>query len=330
MSTLHELPATDVDVEASFLAMEAESTPDLPGRPALVVKVVGIVVTPMIAALAVLGGIGSFTTVEKMAEPYFGSLAWIVPVGMDVGILVLLMWDLLMEYLNLPWPVLRWVAWAYVAGTVLVNVIAAHGELAGSVMHAAMPVLFVTVIEGVRHLIRRWIGLSTGRRVERVPVARWMLAPVSSFLLWRRMVLWHITSYRQGLHLEYRHLLAVSCLREEHGRWTWRWKAPLSERMALRRLPGGVVEEAVSETFTPNHEIAPSYAEEAETTACCGDAELMDAAWQIHQEADGQERRLSRDELGWRLRELGFTVSNERLTEVISAIRGDTAAKGEA
>jgi hypothetical protein len=43
------------------------------------------------ADLAVLGGIGSFSTVRRLAVPWFGtSSAWIVPVGIDIGILALL------------------------------------------------------------------------------------------------------------------------------------------------------------------------------------------------------------------------------------------------
>ncbi|MEV1199431.1 DUF2637 domain-containing protein [Microbispora rosea] len=46
-------------------------------------------------ALAVLGGIGSFATLRHLAEPWFGPQAWIVPIGIDLGILALLAWDLL-------------------------------------------------------------------------------------------------------------------------------------------------------------------------------------------------------------------------------------------
>ncbi len=81
-------------------------------------------------------------------------------------------------------------------------------------MHAAMPVLFITVIEGIRHLIRQLTGLATGIRIERIPLSRWLLAPRTTFLLGRRMILWHVTSYRDGLALEHEHLTAVSRLQE--------------------------------------------------------------------------------------------------------------------
>ncbi|MEV5831551.1 DUF2637 domain-containing protein [Spirillospora sp. NPDC052242] len=274
-----------------------------------------ITVAPLIGGLAVLGGMASFSTVREMAEPHFGGLAWIVPIGMDLGILILLTWDLLMEYLDMPWPVLRWTAWAYIVGTVLVNVAAARGEFAGVVMHAAMPTLFIIVVEGARHLIRRWVGLASGSRLERVPTVRWLLAPVSSLLLWRRMVLWHITGYRHGLDLEYRHLLAVSALQQQYGRWTWRWRAPLEERLALRKLPTGAAVAEVRPRTGPNPG-RPS-----------GEDELMAVVRRLQEEAERQGVRLTRDKLGPQLRELGYTVANKRVAKLVAAVRSERSRR---
>src|SRR6266851_9976084 len=80
------------------------SAPDLDSRlasAAVAVKIATAVVAPLVGALAVLGAIGSFATVRHLAVPWFGSSAWIVPVGVDIGILALLAWDLLAEYLGL-------------------------------------------------------------------------------------------------------------------------------------------------------------------------------------------------------------------------------------
>src|SRR6266851_4862392 len=101
MSTAAHVPA---DAEASSPAI-ASSSPggEYPYLTATVKIAVGLV-TPLIAALAVLGAIG---TVRSLAVPWFGVSAWIVPVGVDIGILALLTWDLLAEYLGLSWPVLR-------------------------------------------------------------------------------------------------------------------------------------------------------------------------------------------------------------------------------
>lgn len=270
------------------------------------VTVAMCLVAPLVLALAVLGGIGSFGTINKLAQPWFGAWSWIVPVGIDVGIIALLAWDLLMEFADLAWPVLRWVAWSFTAATVVLNISAARGDLVAAVMHAAMPLLFVTVIEGIRHLICRWVGLTTNTRRERVPLSRWLLAPLSSWMLWRRMVLWNITKYPCGLGLEYVHLLAVSRLKEEHGRWLWRWKAPLSQRVALQLHP--------ARTAFPEelHEVQLPVAERDEA--------LIEAAQKIIAEAEDAGVRLSQVDLAARLRSQGHRIANERLRWLATAV----------
>ncbi|MCG5218116.1 DUF2637 domain-containing protein [Streptosporangium sp. KLBMP 9127] len=263
-------------------------------------------VAPLLLALAVLGGIGSFGTISKLAQPWFGAWSWIVPVGIDVGIIALLAWDLLMEFAGLAWPVLRWVAWSFIAATVVLNISAAHGDPAAAVMHAAMPLLFVTVVEGIRHLIRRWVGLTTNTRRERVPLSRWALAPLSSWMLWRRMVLWNITKYPNGLELEYVHLLAVSRLKEEHGRWLWRWKAPLSDRVALQLHPARTA--------------FPEDLPEPQLPIAERDDALIEAAQKILAEAEHDGVRLSQMDLAARLRAQGHRIANERLRWLATAV----------
>jgi len=261
------------------------------------------VVAPLLCALATLGGIGSFATVRYLAGPWFGHLAWIVPVGVDAGILALLAWDLLAEYLGLPWPVLRWTAWAFIAATVYLNIAAAHGSPTASVMHAAMPILFVTVIEGIRHLIRQITGLATGTRIERIPLSRWLLAPRTTFLLARRMVLWHVTSYHDGLQLEYHRLLAVSRLQQAHGRWLWRWRAPLQERLALR---------LALDIAQPSPEATPLSED---------DERLIDEAARIMRDPRQQRARLSQAALARELRSRGHQIANERLRWLTATAR---------
>lgn len=179
----------------------------------------------LFAGLAGLGGYGSFASVRDVAEPWFGDQAWIVPAGVDLGILALVSVALLLEWLAMPMPALRWMAFAFTGATVWLNVSAAHGDATGMVMHAAMPVLFITFIEAVRHAVRRRAGIAAGTVREGVPVARWLLAPVSTFRLWRRMVLWQITSYPRALTAEQRRRRALALLTEHYGR-KWKSKAP--------------------------------------------------------------------------------------------------------
>jgi hypothetical protein len=92
------------------------------------------------------------------------------------------------------------------------------------------------------------------------------------------MVLWNVTSYQQALGLEYARILAVSRLQEAHGRRLWRWKAPLSERLALRMVPVGttlgadaLAADAPAGAAAPGSPAAPLEAEPA-TSAIPPDA----------------------------------------------------------
>jgi hypothetical protein len=271
-------------------------------RQSTVVWVSAAIIAPLVCLLGILGAIGSFTTIRHLAVPWFGTSAWIVPIGIDLGIAALLAWDLLAEYTGLPWPVLRWTAWAFIAATVYLNIAAARGILDAAIMHAALPVLFVTVVEGARHLIRRATGLADGTRIERIPFARWLLAPRSSFLLYRHMVLWQVTSYRVGLRLEHQRQQAISGLQQRHGHYLWRWRAPLSDRLALR--PGPDLDKL------PELEQAQA-TENGESNG--PDSQLVIAARQVLRDAAIAGNRLSQAALARRLRERGLTISNGRL-----------------
>ncbi len=291
------------------------------------VKLAAAVVAPLVCLLGALGGIGSFTTVRHQATPWFGSSAWIVPVGVDVGILALLAWDLLAEYLALSWPVLRWTAWAFITATTYLNIAAAHGDPTASIMHAAMPVLFVTVVEGIRHLIRQATGLAAGTRIEHIPPSRWLLAPRSTIMIARRMVLWHVTSYRDGLRLEYEHLLAVSSLQQQYGRWLWRWRAPLDQRLALRLTPARSAARPGQEPL-----VRAETAGDHGSGLRCGlppapgpnierDQRLVTAATNLMRAAERQGKTISQAELARRLRARGLSIPNERLRWLVTAVK---------
>ncbi|MCP2337934.1 DUF2637 domain-containing protein [Actinomadura rupiterrae] len=304
--------------------LERPSTDALPlSQQTRTVRAVAGILVPLIVTLATLGGIGSFTTVRTMAEPWFGDRAWSVPIGMDVGILVLLAWDLLMEYLGMPWRMLRWVAWSYIASTVAINVLAANGNVAGSLMHAAMPVLFITVMEGVRHLIRHRVGLASGTRGAPIPARRWLLAPVSTALLWRRMALWNIATYLEALDLEYRRLVTVGELQQRYGRMAWRWRTPLPERLGLRLMAANLPEHAPPNVCGP----VPQEKNAQPTRPEWLSSELLLAARRVLDEARLENRVLTRTELGQQLREQGLTISNERLTELRQHASVDAGAQ---
>lgn len=205
------------------------------------------------AGLAGLGGYGSFAAVEEVARARgFGGHSWIVPLGVDLGILALLTVDLVLEQLDMPLAPLRWLAWAFTSATIWFNMAAVdtglpwQDRLTGQGMHAAMPLLFIAFMEGVRHAVRRRTGMVSNRRMDGIRLSRWFLDPVGTFGIWRRMVLWEVRSYRIGLILERHRRKEIGDLRSQYGR-RWRSKAPAEKLWPLR---GGMLDLALGLTGT--------------------------------------------------------------------------------
>src|SRR5205807_735284 len=83
--------------------------------------------------------------------------------------------------------------------------------------------------------VRTRAGLASGTRMDSIRPSRWLLAPVATVRLWRRMVLWEIRSYVAALVRERDRVLALTDLKDTYGPLAWRWKAPRRTK-ALYRL----------------------------------------------------------------------------------------------
>jgi hypothetical protein len=219
--------------------------------------------TALIAGAAgLLGGIGfvvSFARVSAAAAPSFGALALAVPVGIDLGILVFSAAALVLAYLEMPARWLRLVPWALTAATVYLNV-AGETDPFAVVAHAVLPGLWVLSVAIGEHVVRHRLALDTGTRMDSVRISRWVLAPVPTLRLWRRMVLWETRSYPAALRRERDRLLALTDLQDAYGRIGWRWRAPRRAR-ALYRLG----------------ELAPAVPASPADTASTGPAVIEDA-----------------------------------------------------
>ncbi|MFJ2054068.1 DUF2637 domain-containing protein, partial [Streptomyces albidoflavus] len=77
------------------------------------------------------------------------------------------------------------------------------------------------------------------KHMEGVRITRWLLSPLPTFLLWRRMKLWELRSYEQVIKLEQERLVYQARLRSRFGR-AWRRKAPVESLMPLRLARYGV------------------------------------------------------------------------------------------
>ncbi|MGK4909701.1 DUF2637 domain-containing protein [Streptomyces albus] len=152
--------------------------------------------------LALLGVIGfalSYRTLLKFAENNdFGDFAPAFPIGIDIGIVILLVRDLYLVRHQARWAVLRPLAHALTLATVAFN--AAEGGLGsplGAAAHGIMPILFIVGIESVRRELRKKALQAAGKDTESIPLHRWLLAPWSSAKLYRRMRLAGVTSYSE-------------------------------------------------------------------------------------------------------------------------------------
>ncbi|MFK0142594.1 DUF2637 domain-containing protein [Streptomyces murinus] len=201
--------------------------------------IVGVVVGGAVV-IAGIGFAGSYAAVRDLAiRKGFGTFAHVFPLGVDAGILVLLALDLLLTWLRMPFPMLRQTAWLLTSATVAFNGAAAWPDPLGVGMHAVIPVLFVVTVEAARHAIGQLANITAGRHLEPVRLIRWLLSPLPTFRLWRRMKLWELRSYDRVLALEQERLVYQARLRTRFGR-AWRRRAPVEARLPLRLTRYGV------------------------------------------------------------------------------------------
>lgn len=199
------------------------------------------------AVVAIIGFAGSYDAVHKLAQRVgFGWFAYVLPVGIDAGIVVLLALDVVGTWLRMGWAPLRYVAWLLTVATIAFN--AASGlqegapvwrDILTSSMHGVMPVLFVIAVEWARHVVGRIADIEADRHMEGVRLRRWLLAPWPTFRLWRRMTLWELRTYDEAIATEQARLVYRAQLQAKFGRM-WRRKAPLALRMPLRLANFGV------------------------------------------------------------------------------------------
>ena len=190
--------------------------------------------------IAGIGFTGSYAAVRTLAlHKGFGDFSYVFPVGVDVGIAVLLALDLVLTWLRIPFPLLRQTAWLLTAGTIVFNAASAWPDPLAVAMHAIIPVLFVVVVEAARHAVSATADIAADKHMESVRLVRWLLSPVPTFRLWRRMKLWELRSYDQVVQLEQNRLIYRTRLRAQYGR-SWRRQAPVELLLPLKLARYGV------------------------------------------------------------------------------------------
>ncbi|MEO3976812.1 DUF2637 domain-containing protein [Streptomyces sp. CAU 1734] len=201
--------------------------------------ITGIVIGGTVV-IAGIGFAGSYAAVRDLAAAKgFGGFAHVFPLGIDAGIVVLLALDLLLTWLRMPFPLLRHTAWLLTGATIAFNAAAAWPDPLGVAMHGVIPLLFVVTVEAARHAVGRLAAITADRHIEPVRLIRWILSPVPTFKLWRRMKLWELRAYDTVIALERDRLVYQARLRAKYGRG-WRRKAPAEELMPLRLARYGI------------------------------------------------------------------------------------------
>ncbi|MEU6662410.1 DUF2637 domain-containing protein [Streptomyces sp. NPDC046821] len=200
---------------------------------------IGVVVAGAVV-IAGIGFAGSYAAVRSLAlQKGFGNFSYVFPIGIDAGICVLLALDLLLTWIRIPFPLLRQTAWLLTAATIAFNGAAAWPDPLGVGMHAVIPILFVVAVEAARHAVGRIADITADKHMEGVRLTRWILSPLPTFLLWRRMKLWELRSYEAVINLERERMVYKARLHSRFGRG-WRRKAPVESLMPLRLARYGV------------------------------------------------------------------------------------------
>ena len=200
--------------------------------------------------LAGIGFTGSYAAVHKLAATKgFGDFSRAFPIGVDAGIIVFLALDLILCHKRMPLPPLRWVAWALTGATVFYNASAGEQpiteDILAAAMHATIPILFIGSAEAARHYVARLAQITADKHIDGVPLARWIVAPFSSFRIWRRMRLWNIRSYETVIRLEQEVRIYRAQLKKQHGRG-WHRKAGADQILVLELAASGMsVAEAI-------------------------------------------------------------------------------------
>ncbi|MFF4343207.1 DUF2637 domain-containing protein [Kitasatospora sp. NPDC001540] len=153
--------------------------------------------------IAGIGLGGSYLAVRDLAlRKGMAEFAYAFPIGVDVGIILLLVLDLFLAWMRIPFPLLRPMAWFFTAATIAFNAATAWPDPVGVGMHGVIPVMFIVITEASRHAIARLAQLGSHRSIDRIRLIRWLLAPVQTWRLWRRMQLWEIRSLDEAIRGE--------------------------------------------------------------------------------------------------------------------------------
>lgn len=200
--------------------------------------------------LAGYGAAGSYDNLSHLAAARRVPLPRLVPVGLDGGLIGIIVLDIMLTWAGYPLWGLRATGRLFAAATIAANAIAGWPDPVGVFLRVFAPVLIVVITESVRAMLLKRRSEAGGS--EGVPLARWLLDFRGTARLWRRMKLWRIRDYAEAVDMELSRLQAIEKLAALYGPASWRQAAPKHLAWMLRkgvRMPEAL--EMVAELTAP-------------------------------------------------------------------------------
>ncbi|MGW2585420.1 DUF2637 domain-containing protein [Streptomyces virginiae] len=322
-----------VPVSTGAAPVAVNSAPPAP-RPWSAKAMRGLIVSAGVCAavIAAIGFAGSYDALRGLAERKgFGTYALVFPIGIDAGIIAMYALDLILVWRRMPKPMLRLLAHVLTVATIVFN--ANAGQLPprqdplGAAMHGVLPVLFVAVVEAVRHLIIKTNRLSMAAESDRVPLHRWVLAPLATPALYRRMKLWGITSYPQMVAMERDRTVYRAWLQHKYGRG-WKKSAGAEALLPFTMARFGLsVDEAMA---LPQEQKDAEAAREAAQVAARAAAAERDEQLALDEEERAARARVRRMEIAAGVVTAEHRIGAEQTASGAEARAAEAAAQAQA
>lgn len=187
------------------------------------------VIVAVSGILLAYGTAGSYVSLWHLAAEHHAPLPRLNPIGLDGGLIGIIVLDLVLTWAGHPLAWLRFAARAFAVGTLAANAAAGWPDPVAVFLRVFAPALIIVITEAVRSVLLDRV--KEGR--DPIPLARWFLAPRSTVRLWRRMVLWKVYDYTAAIDLELSRLQAIEKLTERFGK-DWHKSAPRHVAWMLR------------------------------------------------------------------------------------------------
>jgi hypothetical protein len=196
--------------------------------------------------VTVAGWATNFLSVSDYADTHHFVIPQALPIGLDLAIPTLLVIDYLATVKGANAAFLRWAAWALTGFTVYAGAVSANGDSKGidwnsTILHGVMPAISVIFVEAARWLRMYLEGLTDGTHTDRIPIARWICAPIRTARMRRRMVLWNERSYPMAVVREAA-LLYARALLDGEGRKRKTTPVSLLHQIRTGQVPSIVVQ----------------------------------------------------------------------------------------